>query len=402
MSALPSSFTGLGIAPNLLQRIEHLRFVTPTAIQHKAIPVALEGHDIVGVAQTGTGKTLSFAVPILQRLAQNPGKALVLVPTRELALQVEEDFRKLNQNHELRSVVLIGGVSFGQQLRTLYRKPRVLIATPGRLLDHLKQKSVSLSDVHILVLDEADRMLDMGFAPDIARIIHFVPKSRQTMLFSATMPADIVKLATAYMRLPFQIEVAPPGTAAEKVTQELFIVKKESKNIILKQLLAKYHGSILLFSRTKHGARHIAHAVRTMGHRSAEIHSDRSLDQRREALEGFKSGKYRILVATDIASRGIDVKGIELVINYDLPDDAENYVHRIGRTGRAGQEGHAISLATPDQRKDVRNIEAIIKTVIPISKHPDMPLEEFSKPQVVFNSSRFSRGRRRPIFRRRR
>jgi ATP-dependent RNA helicase RhlE len=265
------------------------------------------------------------------------------------------------------------------QTAALRKNPRIVIATPGRLLDHMGRWNIMLDDTRILVLDEADRMLDMGFAPQIEKILRYVPKERQTMLFSATIPKEIMEMAAQHMKLPVSVEIAPSGTAAEHVTHELFIVKKDAKMRLLGKLLAQYHGSILLFSRTKHNARKIARAIRDMGHRAVEMHSDRSLNQRREALEGFKSGKYKVLVATDIASRGIDVVGIELVINYDLPEDAENYVHRIGRTGRAGHKGHAIAFATPDQSRDVRDIEKLIRVSLPIARHPEVPCEQFAR-----------------------
>ena len=372
-----SSFYGLGIAPKILEALDRMKFTVPTPIQHKAIPVAIEGIDVIGVAQTGTGKTLAFAIPIIQRLAQKKGRCLVLVPTRELAIQVDETFQKIASLFGIRTAVLIGGASMHLQLQALRRNPRVLIATPGRLVDHMTQRTVLLADVNILVLDEADRMLDMGFLPQIEQILKFIPRDRQTMLFSATIPGDVVKIAASHMKLPVHVEVAPSGTTAENISQELFIVKKESKKQLLGKILSQYHGSVLLFSRTKIGAKKITRLLRGMGHNAAEIHSDRSLGQRREALEGFKAGKYRVLVATDIAARGIDVIGIELVINYDLPEDAENYVHRIGRTGRAGHEGRAISFATPEQGIDVRNIEKLIKTALPVSKHPEFPREIF-------------------------
>lgn len=378
------SFYGLGIAPKILETLNRMKFVTPTPIQHKTIPVAMEGKDIIGVAQTGTGKTLAFAIPMVQRLAQKKGRGLILVPTRELALQVNETYQKIAIPMGMRTVVLIGGASMFHQLQDLRRKPNIIIATPGRLMDHLKRKSIHLGEVNTVVLDEADRMLDMGFAPQIRQILAQVPRDRQTMLFSATIPSEIVRVANAYMKLPISVEIAPTGTAAEGVAQELYIVKKEAKQKLLSKILKQYQGSVLLFSRTKIGAKKIMRAVREMGHTAAEIHADRSLGQRREALDGFKTGKYRVLVATDIAARGIDVVGIELVINFDIPEDAQNYVHRIGRTGRAGREGRAISFATPDQGIDVRNIEKLIRSNLPISEHPEFPGERFlNKPASI-------------------
>jgi len=370
-------FYGLGIAPKILDTLERIKFKVPTQIQVKAIPLALEGKDLIGVAQTGTGKTHSFAIPIVQRLTQLKGIALILAPTRELAIQIDEAFQGITHPFGMKTACLIGGASMNDQVQALRRNPRVVVATPGRLLDHVQRWNIILDDVCILVLDEADRMLDMGFAPQINQILRHVPKQRQTMLFSATIPKEIMEMAAQYMKLPVCVEIALSGTVAERVTQELFIVKKDNKLNILKKLLMQYHGSVLLFSRTKHNARKITKALRDAGHRAVEMHSDRSLSQRREALEGFKSGKYKILVATDIAARGIDVVGIELVINYDLPEDAQNYVHRIGRTGRAGHKGHAISLATPDQVRDVRDIEKVIRVSLPISKHPQIPSEQF-------------------------
>ncbi len=370
------SFDGLGIAPKTLEVLDRLKFTHPTPIQYKAIPIAINGTDIIGVAQTGTGKTLAFAIPVIQRLARK-GQCLVLVPTRELALQVNETFQKIAPLFGIKTVVIIGGVPIRTQLNALKKNPRIIIATPGRLVDHIKQRTMRLNEVEVLILDEADRMLDMGFKPDIERILKFVPKKRQTMLFSATIPGEVVSIGATHMKLPVHIEVAPSGTAAERIIQELFIVKKETKKELLAKLLNQYRGSVLLFSRTKRGASKTRRLIKAMGHNVAEIHSDRTLGQRREALEGFKTGKYRILVATDIAARGIDVIGIETVINYDLPDDAENYVHRIGRTGRAGHKGRAISFATPEQGKDIRNIENLIKAALPILAHPELPREKF-------------------------
>jgi ATP-dependent RNA helicase RhlE len=372
-----STFYGLGIAPKIMEFLDRMKFTVPTPIQLKAIPIAIEGKDLIGVAQTGTGKTLAFGIPMVQRLAQLPGRGLVLVPTRELALQVEETINKIGHSFGMKTAVIIGGASMHLQMQALRKNPRVIIATPGRLLDHLGQSTLRLDDVQILVLDEADRMLDMGFAPQIDRIMRYLPRERQTMLFSATIPEKIVRIAATNMQLPVSVEIAPSGTTAEHIKQELYIIRKEEKSQLLGKLLDQYRGTVLLFSRTKRGAFRITRGLRSMGYSAAEIHSDRSLAQRREALEGFKTGKYRILVATDIAARGIDVKGIELVVNYDLPDDAENYIHRIGRTARAGHEGIAISFATPDQRGEVRNIEKLMRAALPVSKHPSFPAIEF-------------------------
>ncbi|MFH1368840.1 MAG: DEAD/DEAH box helicase [Elusimicrobiota bacterium] len=371
------SFYGLGIAPGLLEVLNKLDFKIPTPIQRKAIPIATEGKDVIGIAQTGTGKTIAFGIPMIQQLSQKHGRGLIIVPTRELAIQVDEALKVFATAFGMKTAVLIGGESMMLQIMDLRKNPRIIVATPGRLLDHVGQHRIRLDDTAILVLDEADRMLDMGFAPQIDKILRLLPKDRQTMLFSATIPAKIVQIASSHMKLPVRTEIAPSGTMAEGVSQEIFVVQKESKGKLLGKILDQYKGSILLFSRTKRGAAKVVSVIRRMGHAAAEIHADRSLNQRKEALEGFKSGRYRILVATDIAARGIDVIGIELVINYDLPDDPENYVHRIGRTGRAGQEGHAISLATPDQGSDVTSIEKIIRKTIPLSSHPAFPAEKF-------------------------
>jgi ATP-dependent RNA helicase RhlE len=261
----------------------------------------------------------------------------------------------------------------GAQISALNRNPHVIVATPGRLIDHLQQRTVRLDNVNVVVLDEADRMLDMGFAPQLAKIFHAVPKERQTMLFSATMPPEIMKMAAGHMQLPVRVEVAPAGTTADRVTQELFIVHRNDKTQLLEVVLGKHKGTCLIFTRTKHGASKLLRQVKAMGHTASEIHANRSLAQRREALAGFKSGKYNVLIATDIASRGIDVVGISLVLNYDLPSTADDYVHRIGRTARAGAGGHAISFVMPEQRHDVRDIERLIKKNLPVSPLPTLP-----------------------------
>ena len=373
-----TTFFGLGIVPKILEILERIKFKTPTPIQVKAIPLAIQGKDIIGIAQTGTGKTHSFAIPMVQLLAQKKGVGLILAPTRELAIQIDEAFLGLAHSFGMKTACLIGGAPMQPQISALQKNPRIVIATPGRLIDHMGQWNFLPEQVVMLVLDEADRMLDMGFAPQIDKILRFLPKERQTMLFSATIPKAIMEIAAKHMKLPVSVEIAPSGTTAEHITQELFIVKKELKLKLLGKLLAQYRGAVLLFSRTKHNAKKITRSIKDLGYSAAEMHSNRSLGQRREALDGFKSGRYKVLVATDIASRGIDVTGIELVINYDLPEDAENYVHRIGRTARAGSKGHAVSFATPDQKSDVRDIEKLIRSTLPVSKHPDIRHEEFS------------------------
>ena len=373
MNTPSSQFSDLGISSHLLKKLNQLKFTVPTPIQHKAIPIALEGKDVMGVAQTGTGKTLAFAIPIMERLSRPNGRALVLLPTRELAIQVEEAFAKVGGSFGLRTTVLIGGAPIKRQISELRKNPHVIVATPGRLIDHIDQKTIHLDKTEILVLDEADRMLDMGFAPQINRILKTVPKERQTMLFSATMPKEIVDIAMHYMKLPIQIEVAPAGTTAEKVEQEVFIVKKHEKDALLEVILSAYKGTALVFTRTKYTAKKICRKLNQHGHSATEIHSNRSLNQRMEALKGFHTGKYRIMVATDIAARGIDVKNMGLVINYDIPEQSEDYVHRIGRTGRAGQAGHAVTFAMPDQKGKVRDIERIIKMAIKVSKTPNLP-----------------------------
>ncbi len=364
------TFKDLGLIPEILKVADHLKFTTPTPIQHQAIPTGVAGKDVIGVAQTGTGKTLAFGLPMLQQLSKGPGRGLVILPTRELAYQVEESLRPFASVLGIKIAVFVGGASMSLQKNMLKQNPRILVATPGRLNDHLEQRTVTLKEVNVLVLDEADRMLDMGFKPQIDRILRHVPKERQTLLFSATMPREIIDLATHEMKLPLKIEVSPQGTTAERVKQELFIVRKDEKLALLQMLLTDHKGSVLVFSRTKHGAKKITRNLQALGHPSAEIHSNRSLAQRREALEGFKRGKYRVLVATDIAARGIDVSGIELVVNYDLPDDPADYVHRIGRTARAGKEGTAISFALPDQVGSVRSIERLIRVALPRRQTP--------------------------------
>src|SRR3989344_1057904 len=321
-------FAGLGISEEILQVLNQLNFKIPTPIQHKAIPIAIEGKDVVGIAQTGTGKSLAFGIPLIQRLMQMPkNRGLIILPTRELAEQINITLIKIGRPFGLKTAVLIGGASMYHQVNQIRNNPHIIIGTPGRINDHIKQKTLDLHNIGILVLDEADCMFDMGFAPQIKQILLSVPKNRQTMLFSATMPDSIIKVATMYMKLPVRVEMARQGTTNEKVEHELFFVKKDYKVRLLEKLLKEYKGSVLVFCRTKFGVKKICHDLSQKGFAVAEIHSNRSLVQRRQALDGFKSGKNRVLIATDIASRGIDVKGIELVVNFDLPESPGDYVH---------------------------------------------------------------------------
>jgi len=373
------SFSDLGISPGLLKRIDALGFKHPTPIQHKAIPIATSGEDVVGIAQTGSGKTLAFSIPMLQIISATGKIGLVLLPTRELAAQVEETLVKIAGPAGLRTALIIGGTNPRPQIKKLRAKPHVIVATPGRLIDHLEQKNVKLNNVGILILDEADRMLDMGFEPQLQKILETVPVDRQTMLFSATMPDQIANIARKYMKSPLRVEVAKHGTTADTIDQEVFIVPRAGKITLLQKLLKQYEGTILIFSRTKHGAKKLAREIRKMGHTADELHSNRSQNQRQKALKGFSTGKFRILVATDIAARGIDVENIQLVINYDLPEQLEDYIHRIGRTGRAGRHGVAISFAAPEQKRDIAQIQKLINMQLPIKSHTGEKLDLIEK-----------------------
>ena len=359
-SEIDSSFKNLGISQGILNALKALKLETPTPIQNQAIPAALSGSDLVGIAQTGTGKTLAFGIPMIQKIGTEKGLGLVIVPTRELAIQVTESLKKLGSSLGLRLATLIGGEFIDRQLFMLRKNPHIIIATPGRLLDHLKRKTVKLSEVKVLVLDEADMMLDLGFAPQIEEILKQSPADKQTMLFSATMPTAITRLAAKYLKLPINIEVAPPGTTAEMVEQTIFIIKPSDRFSHLEKIIQEHAGSILVFVRTKHAVREVNQKLISLNYKSTEIHSNLSLGRRKRALEDFRSQKARILVATDVAARGLDINGIELVVNYNLPDATSDYVHRIGRTGRAGKMGKAISLATPNQFKDIKDIERLI------------------------------------------
>lgn len=388
-------FSDLGISDSILEILKKLNLDTPTPIQRKTIPIAIAGQDLIGIAQTGTGKTFAFGIPMLQRLGINKGQGLIIAPTRELALQIEESLKKLGQVLGLRTAILIGGEAIDRQLFQLRKKPHIVVATPGRLIDHLKRRTFQLNQIKTLVLDEADMMLDLGFAPQIQEILKQAPKERQTMIFSATMPASIVKIAANYMKLPVSIEVAPPGTTASQVDQEIFIINNEERFEYLQKILNQYTGSVLVFLRTKHTVKALTRKLQLLGHKAVEIHSNLSLNRRRAALNDFKSKKERILVATDVAARGLDINGIELVVNYNLPDNSEDYVHRIGRTGRAGQLGKAITFATPDEQKEIRAIEKLINKNIKLtefakfSKHPAAKPQSQKNRQPFRGSSRF-------------
>ena len=375
---IKNRFCDLGITSSLLKGLDRLHHKFPTPIQDAAIPAGIQGNDIIAIAQTGSGKTAAFGIPMMQRLLKmKTGAGLILVPTRELAIQVKEALQDISGAVQLRSTVLIGGAPFSMQRVALKKRPRIIVATPGRLMDHIRRRTIKLDNIEIFVLDEADRMLDMGFIHDIEMIMESIPDNRQTMLFSATMPREIQNIANKLMEDPIQIEVNRSGEAPAKVSHEMFIVSNQNKSRLLAVQLKKRTGPVLVFTRTKRIASRLNAKVKDMGFDAAEIHSDRSLSQRRRALEGFKRGNYRVLIATDIAARGIDVSDIELVVNYDMPANSEDYVHRIGRTGRAGKAGHAISFATDQQKGFVRDIERFMKSKLSVSALPTLPSQEF-------------------------
>jgi ATP-dependent RNA helicase RhlE len=359
------SFTELGLASEITRAVREEGYETPTPIQQGAIPGIIAGRDLIGCAQTGTGKTAAFTLPLLHRL--QPGqrgrlRALILTPTRELAIQVSESLRAYGRHLRLASMVVHGGVGYGNQEQALRRGVDVLVATPGRLLDHLGRGNVDFRQLEILILDEADRMLDMGFIRDVRRIIAALPRRRQTLLFSATMPDEIRRLAAEILRDPLNVEVAPRRSApAQGVRQTLVPVSGPRKRDLLAHLLEReVRGQALVFTRTKRGADKLARHLQQRGHVVAVMHGNRSQSQRVQALEAFKRRRARLMVATDIAGRGIDVEGIDHVVNFDLPNVPEDYVHRIGRTARAGSTGDAISLVSPEERAHVRAIEALI------------------------------------------
>ena len=356
---MDTAFTALGLSDPLAFGAQEMGYVTPTPIQAQAIPLVLQGTDVVGSAQTGTGKTAAFALPIIQRLAGHGAlRCLILEPTRELALQVEDAFHSFAKFTDLRVTIVYGGVGYGKQLDDLRRGMDILAATPGRLLDHLEQGNCSLDQVEILVLDEVDRMLDMGFLPDVRRIVQKCPRARQTLFFTATLPPELEQLASWALRDPVKVEIGRQRAPAETVVHAFYPVVASQKFDLLQLLLEKTEfKSVLIFCRTRMGADRIARRLLGSGHTVGVLHSDRNQRERLEALEGFKSGRYEVLVATDIAARGLDIAGVSHVINYDVPENAEDYVHRIGRTGRALNTGDAFTLVTEEDVRDARSIE---------------------------------------------
>lgn len=404
------NFSQLGLAPAQLRACESVGYGTPTPIQHQAIPVILSGRDVIGCAETGTGKTAAFLLPIIQRLSESarPGvRVLVLAPTRELAVQIQENYTALNNVKTNRSVLAIGGANIRTQLTDLRRGAAVLIATPGRLLDLLERRAVELSTVQVLVLDEADRMLDMGFLPAIRRVLAMLPVKRQTLLFSATMSASIEQLARSTTKDPKLVEVSTRGRAASLVEQIAYHVPQESKTALLLELLEKEREPferVLIFTRTRRGAERLAHVLQARDHSVKRIHADRTQPQREAALRAFSEGHARILVATDIAARGLDIDAVSHVINYDVPAAPEDYVHRVGRTGRAGNQGQAISIVAPVDEFPMRAIERLtgqsVKRIVPesfgtssttIAASPVKTPSRFSPPR---SSSRSFRPRR--------
>jgi ATP-dependent RNA helicase RhlE len=387
-------FNNFDLSPEVVRGTQAMGFVEPTPIQLRAFPIILEGKDLIGTAQTGTGKTAAFALPILTLLAHH-GKfrCLVLEPTRELAAQVETAFRDYGRFTDLRVTVLHGGVGYGKQREDLKNGVDVVAATPGRLLDHLQQRTLHFRDVNILVLDEVDRMLDMGFLPDVRRIVEQISKDRQTLLFSATLPPEIERLAAWVLRDPVTVEIGARRSPAETVTHAVYPVAAEQKFDLLIALLERTNfDSVLIFCRTKQNADRVAHSLKHAKHSVAVLHSNRTQRERIEALEGFKSGKYEVMVATDIASRGLDIAGVSHVINYDVPEHPEDYVHRIGRTGRAQNVGDAFTLMNGEEVTALQAIEHFIG-----QKIPRLKLENFAYLYTVLFEPESAKGGRRAI-----
>ncbi|MEN8660364.1 DEAD/DEAH box helicase [Marivita sp.] len=370
-----SDFDTLGLKPVLLAALKDAGLTTPTPIQDKAIPLAMAGNDVLGLAQTGTGKTMAFGIPLVSNLMDMPerpaaktAKSLILAPTRELVNQIAEALRTLTKKTHLKVNVVVGGQSINKQIHHLLKGTDILVATPGRLIDLMDRKAVDLRTVKHLVLDEADQMLDMGFIHALRRIAPKLGTPRQTMLFSATMPKQMEDLSKAYLTNPQRVQVAPPGKAADKVTQSVHHLSKGDKPGKLREILSRDMDALtLVFSRTKHGAEKLMKGLVADGYNAASIHGNKSQGQRDRAIKAFRDGDIKVLVATDVAARGIDIPGVAYVINYDLPDVPDNYVHRIGRTARAGREGEAIAFCAPDEADLLRQIEKLMKIDIPVA-----------------------------------
>lgn len=377
------SFKSLSLTDPILRSLNEEGYSEPTPIQAQSIPIALEGRDLLGSAQTGTGKTASFAIPVLQNLGKStnqqgrkPIRSLVVTPTRELAIQIDDSFKRYGRYTGLSTAVIFGGVNQKSQVRKLNRGVDIVVATPGRLLDLMNQRHLSLSNVEILVLDEADRMLDMGFINDIKKILKAVPKKRQTLFFSATMPPAIVKLSNSMLNNPEKIQIEPESPTVEAIQQGVYHVEQGNKKSLLVSILQNQEiPSALVFTRTKHGANKVVKLLNKQNIGAEAIHGNKSQAARQRALGNFKDQKTRVLVATDIASRGIDVDELQYVINFDLPNEAETYVHRIGRTGRAGADGTALSFCDTSERSYLRDIEKLIAKRVPVVEHPDLTLD---------------------------
>ena len=378
----PVTFASLSLAAPIQRALSDKGYVNPSPIQARAIPALLEGRDMIGIAQTGTGKTAAFALPLLHRLSARPTtrvprqpRALILTPTRELAVQIADNLAVYGRHLSLRHTLVFGGVGEQPQIRSLAAGVDIVVATPGRLLDLMNNRHISLERIEAFVLDEADRMLDMGFAPDVKRVLAKLPARRQSLLFSATMPETIRQLAQSFLHDPVRVEVAPVSSTAERIDQRVCHVPRGSKRAALLHLLREHgkEGLSLVFVRMKHGADRVVRQLAQDGIRAAAIHGNKSQGARQRALEAFRSGECRVLVATDIAARGIDVKGISLVINFDLPNEPEAYVHRIGRTARAGADGIAISLCDETERAFLRDIQRLIRRDVPVMALPNLP-----------------------------
>ncbi len=387
------TFADLGLSETLLRALSAAKYTTPTPIQERTIPALLQGRDVLGIAQTGTGKTAAFALPILQHLSSTTvraqpksPRALVLAPTRELAVQIARSFETYGYGLGLRLCTVVGGLGYGHQIETLQRGVDILVATPGRLLDLIERGNVKLGQVTFFVLDEADRMFDMGFVRDVRRISALVAKTRQTLLFSATMPNDIAKLANEILKNPEKVEIVPQGRTIEKIDQRVYFVNSSTKRALLSHLLSDAAlERVIVFTRTKRGANRVAEALEDQGVRSEAIHGNKSQNARQKALDNFSRGKARVLVATDLASRGIDVTGVTHVINFELPADAESYVHRIGRTARAGASGVALSFCDGSERGQLRSIEKLTSqriAVVPTPSNEDMPAAPPMRPRA--------------------